>query len=94
VTPHPRSPLLDAALARVGTGSAFTRHIQGGTVKITHPAKGYTGHIRVGGRRIDFLDGEAEATNLSTADRNALSDAGYTVTSGRAAAADKDDDGK
>jgi hypothetical protein len=85
-----RPPLLSAALARVGTGSAFTRHITGGPVKITHPTRNYTGHIRVGGRRVDFIDGEAEATNLSAADRKALTDAGYSVTSARSAA-DKDD---
>jgi hypothetical protein len=90
VTPR-HFDFLGAAFARVGTAPAFARHLTGGPVKITHPVRNYTGFVRVGGLRIDFLDGQAESTNLKAADRKALEAAGYTVESTRAA---KDDDSK
>jgi hypothetical protein len=80
--------LLSAAFRRVGTGSAFARHI-GGPVKITHPVPHYSGGV-TGAIRLRFVDGEAEATNLKPAQRKALEDAGFKVESPRAAKSEPD----
>jgi hypothetical protein len=86
-----RSPLLTAALARVGTGTAWGRVLQGGPVIIRHPVKGYTGPV-AGPIRLHFVDGRAEATNLKASTRKALEEADFIVESPREAA--KDDTGK
>jgi hypothetical protein len=55
-------------------------------VKLTHPAPGYTGPVVTGtGRRVWFLDGQAEATNLTAAERRSLEDAGFQMETPRAA---------
>ncbi|HYF71186.1 MAG TPA: hypothetical protein VD864_00115 [Nocardioides sp.] len=79
-----RPPLLAAALARVGSGAAYTRHLRGGPVRITHPNKRYTGPVVAGDVRLFFIDGETESTNLKAAQRKALEAAGFTVESTRA----------
>jgi hypothetical protein len=84
-----RPNLLAAAFARVGSGSAFARHLTGGPVKITHPNKRYTGPVVAGDVRLFFVDGETESTNIKAAQRKALEDAGYKVESTRAAKADE-----
>lgn len=59
---------------------------------VTHPSERYTGPVvTASGRRVWFVDGEAEATHLSPAERHSLEDAGFTVQSPRKAA--KSDDG-
>jgi hypothetical protein len=90
VTRH-RPPLLPAALARVGTGAAWTRILEEAPVKITHPVPGYTGPVR-GPVRLDFVNGTADATGIKPAVRRALEDAGFTVESTRAAKADTEAD--
>lgn len=85
-----RRNLLAAAFARVGTAPAFARHVTGGTVKITHPSRRYTGPIVAGDVRLFFLNGEAESTALKAGQRKALEDAGYKVESTRAAKSDTD----
>jgi len=83
-----RPRLLAAALARVGSGSAFAHHLTGGPVKITHPNRRYTGPVVAGDLRLFFIDGETEQTGIKPATRKALEAAGYTVTSARDSSGD------
>jgi hypothetical protein len=54
-------------------------------VILTHPRDRYTGPVvTAAGRRMWFLDGRAEATNLSAAERRSLEDARFDVVNPRA----------
>jgi hypothetical protein len=55
-------------------------------VKITHPRDRYTGPVVTGtGRRLWFVDGEADETNLAAGERRSLADAGFQLENPRAA---------
>ncbi len=54
-------------------------------MKLTHPREGYTGPVvTASGRRVWFLDGDAEATNLSAAEKSSFKAAGFRWESPRA----------
>ena len=54
-------------------------------MKITHPVKGYNGHVRVGAKGFHFLAGvtHALAADIDGPVRKSLEDAGFAVEDDR-----------
>lgn len=90
IKPGGRSSVPGTASPGLGAERTASHENSGGPVKITHPVKGYTGPVR-GAVRLDFVNGQAEDTNLSAAQRKALEAAGFKVESTRAAKAPEGD---